>query len=67
MADRSLIFSRVRIQSLSHNLADIRAWTALKAACGHSRPFFGDGPAALPVEPCAPLCPILTGAVEVAL
>ena len=67
MADHSLTFSRVRVQSLSHDLAAIHAWTALKTACNHSRSFFDDGPAALPVEPCAPLCPILTGAVEVAL
>lgn len=43
-------------------VAGIHAWTLLKALCGHSRPFFGDGPAALPVEPYAPICPVLTGA-----
>jgi len=65
MADRSVIFSCVRVQSQPRTLATVHAWVALKAACGHSRPFFGDGPAALPVEPVAPLCPILPGSVEV--
>ncbi|MYL85253.1 hypothetical protein GTA51_19335 [Desulfovibrio aerotolerans] len=66
MATDKPTFSHVRIQSQSHDLAAVRAWVALKAACGHSRPFFGDGPASLHVEPCAPICPFLTGA-EVAL
>ena len=46
-------------------LAEVRAWVALKAACGHSHPFFGDGPAALPVEPVAPCCSLLPGIEEV--
>lgn len=53
-------------QVLPHVLAAVRAWALLKAACGHDSPFFDDGPAALPVEPCAPICPVLAGAVEVA-
>jgi len=52
-------------QVLPANLAAVRAWALLKALCGHSRPFFDDGPAVLPVEPCAPICPILAGAAEV--
>jgi len=46
---------------LSRDLAAVHAWVALKAACGHSRPFFDNGPASLPVEPCAPIRPVLTG------
>lgn len=65
MADRPVIFSCVRVQSQPHDLAAVHAWALLKAACGHSRPFFGDGPAALPVEPCAPILPILPSSVEV--
>jgi hypothetical protein len=65
MADRPVIFSCVRVQSQPHVLAAVHAWVALKAACGHSRLFFGDGPASLPVEPCAPILPILPGMVEV--
>ncbi|MGE4536172.1 MAG: hypothetical protein AB7D37_03750 [Desulfovibrio sp.] len=65
MAEHPLTLSHVRVQSQPHALAAVHAWVALKAACGHSRPFFGDGPAALPVEPCAPILPILPGSVEV--
>jgi hypothetical protein len=65
MADRSVTLSRVLVQS--HDLAAVHAWAALKAACGHSRPFFGDGPASLPVGPVAPICPVLAGSVGVAL
>jgi len=64
MATNKLTLSPSRVQS--HDLAAVHAWVALKAACGHSRRFFGDGPAALPVEPCAPICPVLTGMAEVA-
>jgi len=63
MAEHSHTLSHVRFQS--HDLAAIRAWVALKAICGHSRPFFGDGPASLPTEPCAPICPVLAGLVGV--
>lgn len=66
MAKRTLTPSPSCIQSLSHNQADIHAWALLKAACGHSHGYFDDGPASLPVEPCAPICPVLAGAVEVA-
>lgn len=67
MAEHPLTLSHVRVQSQPHALAAVRAWVALKAACGHSRPFFGDGPASLPVEPCAPILPILPGMAEVTL
>lgn len=67
MAEHPLTLSPSRIQSLLHDLAALHAWALLKALCGHSRPFFGNGPAALPVEPCAPVLPILPGMVEVAL
>mgnify|MGYP001486942403 CR=1 FL=1 len=50
---------------LSRDLAAIRAWVALKVACGHSLGFFDDGPASLPVEPCAPIFPVLPGMAEV--
>ena len=63
MADHSSICSCVRIQP--HDLAATRAWVALKAACGHTRPFFDDGPASLPIEPTAPICPVLAGSVGV--
>lgn len=63
MADRSVTLSSVRIQALSHDLA--RAWAVLKAACGHSRPFFSDGLALLPTEHTTPVCPVLTGLVGV--
>ena len=66
MAEHPLTLSVSRVQSQPHTLAAVHAWAFLKAACGHSRPFFGDGPASLPVEPCAPICPILPGSVEVA-
>lgn len=46
-------------------LAGVHAWAALKAVCGHSRPFFEDGPAALPAEPVAPRCSVLPGKDEV--
>jgi len=59
-------YSPVRIESISHDLADLHAWVALKNACGHSRSFFDDGPATLPVEPCAPVSPLLTGVEVVA-
>lgn len=59
MAERRVTLSLPRIQSQSHALASIHAWILLKAACGHSRPFFDDGPASLPEELCAPICPIL--------
>lgn len=65
MAEHSLTLSLSRVQSLPSDLAAVRAWALLKAACGHQRPFFGDGPASLPVEPVAPICPVLAGAVEV--
>ncbi len=57
----TLSASRVQAQAQAHALAAVRAWTLLKAVCGHSRPFFGDGPASLPVEPCALICPVLVG------
>ncbi len=60
MAEHSLTLSHVRIQSQPHALAEVRAW-ALKAICGHSRPFFGSGPASLPAGHCAPSCLPLTG------
>jgi len=63
MAEHPLTLSRSRVQS--QHLADVHAWTLLKALCGHSRPFFDDGPAALPVEPCAPVLPVLPGMVGV--
>ena len=65
MAEHPLTLSHARIQSQFHALAVVRAWVVLKAACGHSRPFFGDGPASLPCEPCALICPALAGSVEV--
>lgn len=65
MAEHPLTLSHVRVQSQPHALAVVHAWALLKAVCGHSRPFFGDGPASLPVEPCAPILPILPGMVEV--
>ena len=65
MATDKPTLSHVRVQSQPRALAAVHAWTLLKALCGHSRPFFGDGPAALPVEPCAPIFPILPGSVEV--
>jgi len=61
MAEHPLTLSPSPTQSLPHDLAAIRAWVALKAACGHSRLFFGDGPVSLPVEPTAPICPVLAG------
>lgn len=61
MAEHPLICSRVSIQSQPHTLASIRAWVTLKALCGHSRSFFGDGPASLHMEPCAPTCPVFAG------
>jgi hypothetical protein len=65
MATNKPTCSHVRIQSLSRDLAAIHAWVALKAVCGHSIGYFDDGPDALPVEPTAPLCPVLAGAAEV--
>ncbi len=65
MAEHPLTLSHVRIQSQPQALATIHAWRLLRATCGHSRSFFGDGPASLPVEPVAPHCPILPGTVEV--
>lgn len=65
MAEHPLTLSRVRVQSLSRNLAAVHAWALLKALCGHSIGYFDNGPAALPVEPCAPICPVLAGAAEV--
>jgi hypothetical protein len=65
MAKHPLTLSASPTQSQPCALAAVHAWTLLKALCGHSRPFFGDGPASLPVEPVAPLCPILPGSVEV--
>ena len=65
MATDKPTLSHVRIQSLSHDLAAVRAWVVLKAACGHSHPFFGDGPALLPTEPTTPVCPVLAGSVGV--
>ncbi|EKO41231.1 MAG: hypothetical protein B193_0045 [Solidesulfovibrio magneticus str. Maddingley MBC34] len=67
MAGHPLTLSHVRIQSQPHALAAVHAWTLLKAACGHFRPFFDDGPAGLPKEPCAPFCSPLAGGQEVAL
>ncbi|MEA4856056.1 hypothetical protein [Solidesulfovibrio sp.] len=63
MAEHPLTLSASRVQSYA--LAEVHAWALLKALCGHSRPFFGDGPASLPVEPCAPIWPVLAGAAEV--
>ena len=63
MAEHSSTLSPVRIQP--HALAAVHAWVSLKAACGHSRPFFGDGPASLPTEPTTPICPVLAGSVGV--
>lgn len=65
MAEHPLTLSVSRVQSQPHVLATVHAWTILKALCGHSRPFFGDGPASLPVEPCAPILPTLPGKMEV--
>ena len=65
MAEHPLTLSASLTQSQPRALAAVHAWALLKALCGHSRPFFGDGPAALPVEPCAPILPILPGMVEV--
>ncbi len=65
MATDKPTLSHVRVQSQPHALVAVHAWALLKALCGHSRPFFGDGPTALPVEPCAPILPILPGSVEV--
>jgi hypothetical protein len=65
MATNKLTLSLSPSQVLPHTLAAVHAWVVLKAVCGHSRPFFGDGPASLPVEPCAPICPVLPGMVEV--
>ena len=65
MAEHPFILSAFPTQSQPHALAAIHAWALLKALWGHSRPFFGDGPASLPVEPCAPVCPVLPGMVEV--
>lgn len=65
MATDKPTLSHARVQSLFHALAEVRPWALLKADCGHSRPFFGDGPASLPCEPCAPICPVLAGMVEV--
>lgn len=65
MAEHPLTLSACPTQSQSHTLAAVHAWALLKAACGHSRSFFGDGPAALPVEPGAPIIPVLPGMVEV--
>ena len=56
MAEHPLTLSLSRVQSQPHALAEVRAWALIKAICGHSRPFFGDGPASLPVEPCTPNC-----------
>jgi hypothetical protein len=65
MAEHPLTLSASPTQSQPHDLAEVHAWTLLKAICGHSRPFFGDGPVALPEEPCAPILPFLPGMVEV--
>ncbi|UJX41094.1 hypothetical protein K9F62_20845 [Desulfovibrio sp. JY] len=67
MAEHPLTLSLSRVQSQPYTLAEVHAWALLKALCGHSRSFFGDGPASLPVEPCAPILPILPGMVDVAL
>ena len=61
MAEHPLTLSRSRVQSQPQALAEAHAWRLLKTACEHSRPFFGDGPAALPEEPYAPTCSPLTG------
>jgi len=66
MASSTPTLSSVRFQSLGNNLAHVHAWAILKQACGHSLPFFEDGPPALPLEPCAPVRPVLTGAEEAA-
>lgn len=63
MATNKPTLSHVLVQS--HALAEVRAWAVLKAACGHSRPFFGSGLAALPVEPVAPCYYLLPGTEEV--
>lgn len=65
MAEHLLTLSACPTQSQPHTLAAVHAWALLKAACGHSRSLFGDGPAALPVEPCTPIILILPGLVEV--
>jgi hypothetical protein len=65
MATDKPTLSHARIQSQPHALAAVHAWVILKAACGHSRPFFGDGPALLPMGPCAPRCSVLPGIEEV--
>jgi len=65
MAEHPLTLSACPTQSQPNILAAVHARALLKAACGHSRSFFGDGPAALPVEPCAPIIPVLPGLVEV--
>ena len=67
MAEHPLTLSHACIQSQPHSLTAVHAWTLLRAACGHFRPFSGDGPATLPKEPCAPICPPLAGGEEVAL
>ncbi|WP_428561503.1 MAG: hypothetical protein ACP59X_19080 [Solidesulfovibrio sp. DCME] len=63
MAEHPLTLSASRVQSYA--LAEVHAWTLLKALCGHSIGYFDDGPDSLPVEPCAPICPVLAGAAEV--
>lgn len=65
MATTQPTVSLSHVQSLPANLAEIHAWVVLKAACGHSLGYFDDGPAALSVEPTAPILPVLAGAVEV--
>ena len=65
MAEHPLILSHVRVQSQPCILAAVHAWTLLKALCGHSLGFFDDGPASLPVEPCAPIFPVLPGMGDV--
>ena len=67
MATDKPTLSALPTQSQPHALAAVHAWTLLRAACGHFRPFSGDGPATLPKEPCAPICPPLAGGEEVAL
>ncbi len=61
MAEHPLTLSHVHVQSQPKALAEVRAWALLKATCGHSRPFFGNGLASLPVGPCAPICLPLAG------
>ena len=67
MAAHPLTLSASPTQSQPHALAEAHAWRLLKAACGHSRHFFDNGPAALPEEPHGPICPLRAGDTGAAL